>query len=98
MPGQLSSDANVQAVLLLVAYTADFRPPNEVRLHANALRTMVDQRGGIDAFSHTPALLQQLLAIEVSRRFHMTLDCQSSCPDPLRFPDGLQLRRKGDEI
>ena len=97
MPGHASSDANVQAVLLLVAYTADFGQPSEVRLHADALRTMIDQRGGVDAFSHRPALRYQLQAIEGSRRFHMTLDCESTCPDPLRFPDGLRLRQGGEE-
>ncbi|KIW98891.1 uncharacterized protein Z519_00554 [Cladophialophora bantiana CBS 173.52] len=96
MPGQASSDANIQAVLLLVAYTADFGDPVEVRLHADALRTMIDQRGGIDTFTHNPALQHQLWVIEVSRRFHLSLDCEPSCPDPLRFPDGLRLRHGGE--
>lgn len=97
MPGHASSDANVQAVLLLLAYTADFGQANEIRLHADALGTMIDQRGGIDAFVSNPALHHQLLAMEGSRRFHLTLNCESSCPDPLRFPDGLRLRQGGTE-
>jgi hypothetical protein len=96
VPEQASSDANIQAVLLLVAYTADFGQPNEVRLHVDALRTMTDQRGGTDAFTHNPALHHQLLALGESRRFHLTLDCGHNCPDPLRFPDGLHLRPGGD--
>ncbi|KIX96125.1 uncharacterized protein Z520_08380 [Fonsecaea multimorphosa CBS 102226] len=97
MPGHASSDANIQAVLLLVAYTADFGNANEVRLHADALRTMIEQRGGVDAFTHNPALHHQIWVIETSRRFHLTLDCESTCPDPPRFPDGLRLRRRSDE-
>ncbi|KAJ9605100.1 hypothetical protein H2200_010490 [Cladophialophora chaetospira] len=97
MPGHASSDANVQAVLLLLAYTADFGQADEVRLHADALRTMVDQRGGVAAFATNPALLHQLLGIEESRRFHLTLNCEIDCPDPLRFPNGLGLRPGGNE-
>ncbi len=92
MPGHASTDANIQAVLLLVAYTADFGQAGDVRLHADALRTMVEQRGGIDSFGHNPALQHQLWAIEVSRQFHLTLGCAPTCPRPLRFPDGLRLR------
>ncbi|OCT46851.1 hypothetical protein CLCR_02094 [Cladophialophora carrionii] len=91
MAGHASSDANLQAVLLLVAYSADFGQENEVRLHTDALRTMVDQRGGTDAFTNNPSLQHQLLVIGSSRRFHLTLDCESGCPDLLRFPDGLRL-------
>lgn len=97
MPGHASSDANVQAVLLLVAYTADFSQQSDVNLHADALRTMVNQRGGIDAFSSNPTLQRQLLTIERSRRFHLTLDCDTDCPDSIRFPDGLQLLQRRDE-
>ena len=97
MPGHASCDANVQAVLLLLAYTADFGQAGEVRLHADALRTMVDQRGGVEAFASNPALQHQLLAMEGSRRFHLTLTCASDCPDLLRFSDGLRLRRSTEE-
>ena len=90
--GHASSDANIQAVMILIAYTSDFGQPREVSLHADALRTMVEQRGGIDAFGHNPALQQQLWQIERSREFHLTLGCEDSCTSALRFPDGLRLR------
>lgn len=96
MQGHASSDANIQAVLLLVAYTSDFGQTDEYQIHAEALRTMVDQRGGLDVFGHNPALQQQLWAIERSRTYHLTLECDSTCPDPLRFPDGLRLRQRGE--
>jgi hypothetical protein len=92
MAGSASSDANIQAVLLLIAYAADFGQSSEVRFHADALRTMIEQRGGLDAFAHNPALEQQLGAIEQSREFHLTFDCETSCQNALRFPDGLRLR------
>ncbi|KAK5027464.1 hypothetical protein LTS07_007066 [Exophiala sideris] len=86
-----SSDANIQAVLLLIAYTADFGQPSEVRVHTDALRTMIDQRGGLDAFGHNPVLQQQLWAIEHSREIHLTFDCEQSCQNALRFPGDLRL-------
>ena len=92
MSGQAASDGAIQVVLLLLVYTADYGQVSEVRLHADALRTMVNQRGGIDAFPHNPALQQQLWAIETSRAFHLTLGCEASCSSALRFPDGLRLR------
>ncbi|EXJ81475.1 hypothetical protein A1O3_07767 [Capronia epimyces CBS 606.96] len=97
MPGHASSDSNIQAVLLLLAYTADFGQASEIRLHADALRTMVEQRGGLDTFRHNPGLQQQLWAIEISRQYHLTLGCEPSCPNPLRFPDGLRLRAPREE-
>lgn len=87
-----SSDPIIQAVLLLLTYTADFGQAREVRLHEDALRTMLTQRGGINAFGHNPILQQQLWAIETSRAFHLTFGCESACTSPLRFPDGLRLR------
>jgi len=83
-----SSDSNIQAVLLLVAYTSDFGQPNEVEIHANALRAMVTQRGGVDSFAHSPPLQHQISAIETSRTFHLTLLCGTFCPSPRRFPPG----------
>ncbi|KIW42469.1 uncharacterized protein PV06_06017 [Exophiala oligosperma] len=85
-----SSDSNIQAVLLLLAYTADFGQENEVHLHARALQTMIEQRGGVEAMGHNPTLQHQLRIIRQSRRLHLTLDCEPSCPSALRFPDGLQ--------
>ncbi|KAI1622486.1 hypothetical protein EDD37DRAFT_651760 [Exophiala viscosa] len=95
--GHASSDANIQAVLLLIAYTADFGQSSEVQVHRDALRTMVEQRGGLDTFGHNPVLQQQLWAIEQSREFHLTFDCGQPCQNALRFPDGLGLRT-GTEV
>ncbi|KAK5273055.1 hypothetical protein LTR99_002448 [Exophiala xenobiotica] len=86
-----SSDSNIQAVLLLMAYTSDFGQSREVELHAEALRTMIEQRGGIDTFGHHPALQDQLRVIDQSREFHLTLGCETSCPSALRFPGGVRL-------
>lgn len=97
MPGHASSDSNIQAVLLLLAYTADFGQSSEIRLHADALRTMIDQRGGLESFGHNPALQQQLWTIERSRKFHLTLGCDAPCTNPLRFPEGLRLRPPPEE-
>lgn len=85
-----SSDSNIQAVLLLLAYTADFGQGNEVHLHARALQTMIEQRGGVEAMGHNPTLQHQLRVLERSRQLHLTLDCEPSCPSALRFPDGLR--------
>jgi len=87
-----SSDSVIQAVLLLLVYTADFGQPAEVRLHEDALRTMLVQRGGIDAFAHNPTLQAQLWAIESSRAYHLTFGCEVACSSPFRFPGGLGLR------
>lgn len=97
LSGHTSSDEVIQAVLLLLVYTADFGQANEVRLHEDALRTMLTQRGGINAFAHNPTLQQQLWAIETSRAFHLTFGCEASCTSQLRFPDGLRLRPAAQE-
>lgn len=97
MPDHASTDSNIQAVLLLLAYTADFGQPSEVRLHADALRTMIEQRGGFDSFGHNPPLQQQVWAIEISRQYHLTFGCEPTCTNALRFPDGLRLRTPGEE-
>ncbi len=86
-----SSDSNIQAVLLLMAYTSDFGQRSEVELHAEALRTMVEQRGGIDTFGHNPALQEQLRVIDQSREHHLTLGCETYCSSALRFPNGVRL-------
>lgn len=93
-----SSDAVIQAVLLLLVYTADFGQMSEMRLHQDALRTMLNQRGGINAFGHNPTLQQQLWAIETSRAFHLTFGCEASCTSELRFPDGLRLRPEAQNV
>jgi hypothetical protein len=86
-PALASSDANIQAVLLLVAYTADFGQANEVGMHAGALRIMVEQRGGVDGVSD-PTLRAQLEAIASSRQYHLTLASSEDCGSRPRFPDG----------
>jgi hypothetical protein len=88
VPELASSDANVQAVLLLIAYTADFGQPNEVTIHVEALRTMMIQRGAIEAFAHNTSLQQQLRMLPVSRRLHLTLGCSDQCTEAVR---GLRL-------
>lgn len=84
-----AADVNIQAVLLLIAYTADFGSFDEVRIHANALRTMIDQRGGVEEEGYIPILVLQLRSIGLSRFFHLTLDCSDPCEGVLRFPRGL---------
>lgn len=84
-----SSDANVQAVLLLVSYAADFGQRKEVDLHADALRTMVAERGGLEALKSRVDLYIQLKALDGARRMHLTLDCyHADCHQLLRFPGG----------
>ena len=78
-------DTLVQAVLLLVARAADLGQADEVQLHLGGLRSMVGQRGGINSFASSPLLLQQLRALGASRTYHLTLDCEFSCPSALRF-------------
>ena len=81
-----SSDANIQAVLLLVAYTSDFAG-NEVYIHADALRTMVAQRAGATAITNTP-LRYQLASLDRTLKFHLTLAPQHDCRQSLRYPGG----------
>jgi hypothetical protein len=83
-----SSDANIQAVLLLVAYTKDFGQQGEVDIHAEALRTMVAQRGGLAEMSGIAVLYHQLAAADSSRVLHLTLTCREECGRDLRFPEG----------
>ena len=83
-----SSDANIQAVLLLVSYTADFGIVRETDIHADALRTMVQQREGLEFWSGRPVVHRQLIAANTARRYHLTLSCQSDCCRDVRFPGG----------
>ena len=98
-----SSDVNIQAVLMLVVYTFDFGEANEVEIHADALRTMVRQRGGIDALRNNAILHQQLQMLDSSRTHHLTLACDNTCKRRLRFPEGFwapsteQRRPSGDD-
>jgi hypothetical protein len=86
-PGHASSDANIQAVLLLVAYTSDFGQENEVEIHADALRTMVAQRHGLIAITNT-VLRNQLASIADTRKYHLTMAAPHDCGAPVRFSDG----------
>src|SRR4051812_19782294 len=57
------SDVNVQTVLLLLAYTSDFGQASETRIHIEALRVMIEQRGGVGSFSNNLILYQQIHGI-----------------------------------
>lgn len=85
----VSSDGSIQAVLLMIAYTADFGNPDDVQIHANALRTMLAQRGGVESGLFPSLLAEQCAMVHRSRRFHLTFDCGESCDVPLRFASGL---------
>jgi len=80
-----TSDINVQTVLLLIAYTSDFGGAEELHTHIEALRAMIGQRGGLDSFSKNPVLYQQLVAIDFSGKFHLTLGCDLFCAHKRRF-------------
>lgn len=88
-----SSDENIQAVLLLIAYAADIGTPEEVSIHTSALRRMITQRGGLPnlASSMPSPLVVQLNAVGVSRAEHLTLQCAIDCQHPLRFPAGVNV-------
>ena len=83
-----SSDPNIQAVLLLVSYSADFGQPGETDIHSDALRTMVQQRGGLEGLAGNVVLHRQLVAADTARRYHLTLSCTADCCRELRFPNG----------
>lgn len=88
-PLTASADANIQAVLLLIAYTADYDSFDQVRIHISALNFMITQRGGPGAENYPPILALQLRSIGLSRFFHLTLDCTDRCEALSRFPRGL---------
>ena len=87
-PAQGSLDVNIQAVLLLVAFTSDFGQSGESDIHADALRTMISERGGLASITGNDILQQQLEAVDISRVWHLTLGCQSACEARFRFTDG----------
>ncbi len=89
-----SSDANIQVVLLLLSYTADFGSASEVEIHTDALRTMVQQRGGLESLSASgnTVLRRQLVAADDARKYHLTLICQDDCCREVRFPGGFWTR------
>lgn len=88
-----SSDENIQAVLLLIAYAADIGTPEEVSIHTSALRRMITQRGGLPNLTTSlpSPLVVQLNAVGVSRCEHLTLQCASNCQHRLRFPAGVNV-------
>lgn len=95
-----SSDANIQAVSLLVTYSADFGSSTEVEIHADALGIMVQQRGDLEALSASGTgstiLHRQLVEMDNARRYHLTLACQEDCCRELRFPSGFWSRTGND--
>lgn len=84
-----SSDENIQAVLLLIAYASDAGYVVEGRIHLGALSRMVEQRGGLGILEleSDPVLFMQLQALPRSRRFHLTTGSITHCTHELRFPD-----------
>lgn len=92
-PKTASSDENIQAVLLLIAYASDTGSTEEVPIHLGALSRMIRQRGGLEALEAEidSTLRLQVRAISQSRSRHLTLECGSECPCKRRFPDGLEL-------
>lgn len=88
-----NSNQSIQAVLLLIAYTADFSSPEDISMpvstHISGLGAMIKDRGGIDEGSLPPALRAQLVSIHTSKFFHLTLDCTNICGSLGRFPEGL---------
>lgn len=87
-PDHANSDINVQSILLILSYVADFGKPDEIAIHAEALKMMVSRRGGVSAFRGNPVLFLQLCLINTSRLFHLTMPCGLACTDAFRFPMG----------
>lgn len=89
-PQTASSDGNIQAVLLLIAYAADTGSAEEVPIHFGALSRMIKERGGLPALEEQidSTLRMQVRAISHSRRHHLTLGCTPGCPYETRFPGG----------
>lgn len=89
-PEAASSDENMQAVLLLIAYAADTGSDSEVPIHLEALSRMVKERGGLEAIAPNmnPVLMMQITAVPRSRHYHLTLGCRSECLHKLRFLPG----------
>ena len=83
-----SSDENIQAVLLLIAYASDTGSIEEVAIHTGALAHMIRQRGGYLALEAEigPTLMLQLQTMTKSRNRHLTLECDSNCTAEQRFP------------
>lgn len=99
-PQTASSDSNIQAVLLFIAYASDTGSTREVAIHLDALSQMIRERGGLQTLMSQvhPTLKTQLEAISKSRRRHLTLDCRANCPCEARFPNGLTLFNMQNEM
>lgn len=98
-PQTASSNGNIQAVLLLIAYTADTGSTEEVLIHLRALSRMIKQRGGLQVLESQidSTLKLQVRAISQSRSRHLTLGCGPQCHFEARFPGGLGLFDMHDE-
>lgn len=98
MPETASSDENIQAVLLLIAYASDAGSFEEVSIHTSALSRMLKQRGGLETLQAEvdPTLMLQLRAVSSSRVRHLTFDCSTSCTYELRFPSGIEMSERPD--
>lgn len=98
-PETASSDENIQAVLLLIAYASDTGSAEEVSIHASALSRMIRQRGGLRVLKDEVdfTLMLQLRTISRSRRRHLTLECEAECTVELRFSQGLEVPELRDE-
>ena len=91
-PDSASSDGNIQAVLLLIAFASDNGSLEEARIHTGALSRMVRQRGGLSALETEvdSRLMLQLHSVPGSVHRHLTLQCGKDCLGELRFPQGLE--------
>lgn len=92
-PETASSDGNIQAVLLLIAYAADTGSAEEVPIHFRALFRMIKERGGLRALEEQVdlTLMMQVRAISRSQKYHLTLGCGPECPHEARFPTGSEI-------
>jgi hypothetical protein len=92
-PKTASSDGNIQAVLLLIAYASDTGSTEEVPIHLGALSRMIKQRGGLEMLEREidSTLTLQIRSISDSRKHHLTLECGLECTCEPRFPEGLGL-------
>lgn len=98
-PNTASSDGNIQAVLLFIAYASDTGSTEEALIHLGALSRMIKQRGGLKTLeAEIDAILWlQIRSISHSRRLHLTLECGPECPCEPRFPNGIGLLDMQDE-
>ena len=79
---QASSDTNIQTVIFLVAYESTWGSPGERKIHANGLRRMIEERGGIHALTVNKPLAQQIWWIEFSGAANMIMECTCGVPTP----------------